>query len=255
MSPKISFLNTNIHNLSMRDTLDLVEQAIVENRQLHHAAVNASVLVSLQKDNDLRKSINSADIVNVDGQAVVWASKFLGVPLKERVAGPDLMANLIELAHKKKYKIYLLGAKDEVVSKLVDIYKEKYSPSIIAGYRNGYFQEEDEPDIVKDIVDSGAQMLFVAITSPKKENFLHKYKKALSKVNFIMGVGGSFDVFAGKIKRAPQWMQKSGLEWFYRFLQEPKRMWKRYLVGNTKFIMLVFKEKFFNGSAKENSRP
>ncbi|HBY68286.1 MAG: glycosyltransferase [Flavobacteriaceae bacterium] len=253
MSPQISFLNTTIDNLSMQDTLKMVEQAIVENKQLHHAAVNASVLVDLQKDNELRKSVNSADIVNVDGQAVVWASKFLGSPLKERVAGPDLMANLIELAYKENYKIYLLGAKEEVVSKLVAIYKEKYSPSIIAGYRNGYFQDEDEGAIVDDIVNSGAQMLFVAITSPKKETFLHKHKKSLSKVNFIMGVGGSFDVFAGKTKRAPQWMQKSGFEWFYRFLQEPKRMWKRYLVGNTEFIMLVLREKYFKKTKKNSS--
>jgi len=244
MSPKINLLNANIHNLSMQGTLAMVEQAIAENKQLHHVAVNAATMVSLQKDKELCEIINSADIVNADGQAVVWASKFLGMPLQERVAGPDLMANLVELAHQKKHKIYLLGAKEEIVSKLVAIYKEKYNQSIIAGYRNGYFSEEEESDIVNDIVDSGAQMLFVAITSPKKENFLHKHKTALSKVNFIMGVGGSFDVFAGKTKRAPLWMQKSGMEWFYRFIQEPKRMWKRYLVGNTKFLFLVLKEKF-----------
>src|SRR5690606_170415 len=244
MSPKISLLKTDIHNLSMQDTLELVEQAIAENKQLHHMVVNAGKLVTLQKDNELRESVNSADIINADGQAVVWASKFLGVPLKERVAGIDLMANLVELAHKKNYKVYLLGAKEEVVSKLAEIYKEKYNTSIIAGFRNGYFSENDECDIVNDIVNSGAQMLFVAITSPKKENFLHKHKEALSTVNFIMGVGGSFDVFAGKTKRAPLWMQKIGMEWFYRFLQEPKRMWKRYRIGNTKFLFLVLKEKF-----------
>lgn len=228
----------------MQDTLALVEKAIAENKQLHHMVVNAGKLVILQKDNALRESVNSADIINADGQAVVWASKFLGVPLKERVAGIDLMASLVELAHKKDYKIYLLGAKEKVVSKLVDIYKKKYNSPIIAGFRNGYFSEEDECEIVNDIVSSGAQMLFVAMTSPKKENFLHKHKTALSKVNFIMGVGGSFDVFAGKTKRAPLWMQKMGMEWFYRFLQEPKRMWKRYLIGNTKFLFLVLKEKF-----------
>jgi len=244
MSPKISLLKINIHNLSMQDTLSLVEQAITENKQLHHMVVNAGKLVTLQKDNELRESVNSADIINADGQAVVWASKFLGVPLKERVAGIDLMANLVQLAHKQNYKIYLLGAKEDTVSKLVDIYKEKYNPSIIAGYRNGYFSREEECDVVNDIVNSEAHMLFVAITSPKKENFLHKHKTALSSVNFIMGVGGSFDVFAGKTKRAPQWMQKIGMEWFYRLVQEPKRMWKRYLVGNTKFLFLVLKEKF-----------
>ncbi len=244
MSPKISLLKTNIHNLSMQDTLALVDAAIAENKQLHHMVVNAGKLVTLQKDKELRESVNSADIINADGQAVVWASKFLGVPLKERVAGIDLMANLVDLAHRKNYKIYLLGAKEEIVSKLADLYKKHYSPEILAGYRNGYFTEAEESDIVKDIVDSGAQMLFVAITSPKKENFLFRHKTQLSSVNFIMGVGGSFDIFAGKTKRAPLWMQKIGMEWFYRFLQEPKRMWKRYLVGNTKFLFLVLKEKF-----------
>ncbi|PKP24556.1 MAG: glycosyltransferase [Bacteroidetes bacterium HGW-Bacteroidetes-2] len=244
MSPKIDLLKTHIHNLSMQETLALVENAIVENRQVHHMVVNAGKLVSIQKNNELLESVNSADIINADGQAVVWASKFLGVPLKERVAGIDLMENLVEMAHKKKFKIYLLGANEEVVSKLAAIYKEKYSPNLIAGYRNGYFLEEEEIDIVSDIVTSKAQMLFVAITSPKKENFLHKHKTALSSVNFIMGVGGSFDVFAGKTKRAPLWIQKIGMEWFYRFLQEPKRMWKRYLIGNTKFLFLVLKEKF-----------
>ena len=244
MSPKIDLLKTHIHNLSMQETLALVENAIVENRQVHHMVVNAGKLVSIQKNNELLESVNSADIINADGQAVVWASKFLGVPLKERVAGIDLMENLVELAHKKKFKIYLLGANEEVVSKLVTIYKEKYSSNLIAGYRNGYFSEEQEYEIVTDIVTSKTQMLFVAITSPKKENFLHKHKTALSSVNFIMGVGGSFDVFAGKTKRAPLWIQKIGMEWFYRFLQEPKRMWKRYLVGNTKFLFLVLKEKF-----------
>ncbi len=228
----------------MQDTLALVEQAIAENKQLHHMVVNASKLVTLQKDNELRESVNSADIINADGQAVVWASKFLGVPLKERVAGIDLMANLIAMAHQKNYKIFLLGAKEEIVSKLASIYTTQYSPEILAGYRNGYFAEEQEDTIVNDIVNSGAHMLFVAITSPKKENFLYRHKAQLSRVNFIMGVGGSFDVFAGKTKRAPQWMQKIGMEWFYRFLQEPKRMWKRYLVGNTKFLFLVLKEKF-----------
>jgi N-acetylglucosaminyldiphosphoundecaprenol N-acetyl-beta-D-mannosaminyltransferase len=244
MSPKISLLKTNIHNLSMQDTLALVEQAIAENKQLHHMVVNAGKLVILQKDDELRESVNSADIINADGQAVVWASKFLGVPLKERVAGIDLMANLVELAHQKQYKIYLLGAKEEIVSKLAEIYTSQYGSEILAGYRNGYFNEMDECSIVEDIVNSGAHMLFVAMTSPKKENFLYRHKTQLSSVNFIMGVGGSFDVFAGKTKRAPLWMQKIGMEWFYRFLQEPKRMWKRYLIGNTKFLFLVLKEKF-----------
>lgn len=243
---KVNFLNTSIDNLSMAETLQRVSESIEKEQQLHHVVVNAGKIVSMQTDEELRKSVNESDIINADGQAVVWASRFLGKPIKERVAGIDLMANLVEMAHQKKYKIFLFGAKEEVVKSVVELYAQKYSPDLIAGYRNGYFAAEEEGDIATQIGNSGAQMLFVAITSPKKENFLYNHREALKNINLIMGVGGSFDVFAGKTKRAPQWMQKIGMEWFYRFLQEPKRMWKRYLIGNSKFILLVFRERFLN---------
>ncbi len=227
----------------MKETISIVEKTIEEKKQLHHVVVNAGKMVQMQKDVQLRESVNNSDIINADGQAVVWAAKFLNKPLKERVAGIDLMENLVELAHKKGYKIFLFGAKEEVVKKVVDGYSKKYNKNLIAGYRNGYYKEKDELEIANQIATSGANMLFVAITSPKKENYLYKYNNELKNVNFIMGVGGSFDVISGLTKRAPVWMQNSGLEWFYRFSQEPKRMWKRYLVGNSKFIYLVFKEK------------
>ncbi len=241
---RISILNTIIDNLSTQETLQIIENSIINGKQLHHVVVNAGKIVDLQSDLQLRKSVNESDLINADGQAVVWASRFLGQPLKERVAGIDLMTSLVEMAHQNKHKIFLFGAKEEIVKEVADIYSKKYSKDIIAGYRNGYFNIEDEQDIAKEIADSGAQILFVAISSPTKENFLYHNKNLLNKVNFIMGVGGSFDVIAGKVKRAPLWMQNAGLEWFYRFLQEPKRMWRRYLVGNSKFILLTFKEKF-----------
>jgi N-acetylglucosaminyldiphosphoundecaprenol N-acetyl-beta-D-mannosaminyltransferase len=227
----------------MEETLSKVEAAIDSKSQLHHVVVNAGKIVQMQNDLQLRKSVNSCDINNADGQAVVWAANFLNKPLKERVAGIDLMQNLVKLAASKKYKIYFLGAEEAVVSKTVAHYSKEFGQEIVAGYRNGYYQTEGEKEVINDIASSKANILFVAITSPKKENFLYKYKKELAAVNFIMGVGGSFDVIAGKTKRAPAWMQDIGLEWFYRFLQEPKRMWKRYLVGNSKFILLVLKEK------------
>ncbi|MDG1269446.1 MAG: WecB/TagA/CpsF family glycosyltransferase, partial [Ulvibacter sp.] len=146
--------------------------------------------------------------------------------------------------HEKKHTIYLLGAKQQVVEEVAARFKKKYNSSIIAGYRNGYFTPQQEAQIAKDISDSNAQMLFVGIASPLKEHFIHKHKEALKNINLIMGVGGSFDVLAGFTKRAPLWMQGIGMEWFFRFVQEPKRMWKRYLVGNTTFIYLVLKEKF-----------
>ena len=153
------------------------------------------------------------------------------------------MEELIKLSEKKGYRVYFFGAKEEVVTKVVDTYKEKYKDLQVAGYRNGYFTEADMPEIVEDMKNSNADILLVAFSSPNKEYWL---EENMDKINipFCMGVGGSFDVVAGKTVRAPKWMQKSGLEWFYRFLQEPKRMWKRYLVGNSKFIAITMREKF-----------
>ena len=244
MSTSINLLGTPICNLTMQETLDMVSNAIQTNKHLHHTVVNAGKIVAMHENPELKESVVNADIINADGQAVVWASKLLGQPLKERVAGIDLMENLVKLAYDKQYKIFFFGAKEEIVKKVVDIYSHQYSPSIIAGYRNGYFRKEDERTIAQQIADSNANILFVAISSPTKENFLYQNKDLLQNINFTMGVGGSFDVVAGYVKRAPLWMQKAGLEWLFRVYQEPKRMFKRYLVGNTKFIKLVIQYKF-----------
>lgn len=240
---RVRILNANIDNLSMQETLQRIEHIILHKKKINHAVVNAAKMVAMQTDLRLKKSVNNCDLINADGLAVVWASRFLGQPLKERVAGIDLMGNLAELAYKKKFKIFFFGAKQEVVSRVVEKYKIKFSKDIIAGYRNGYFNKEEEYEIAKQISESGANILFVAISSPTKENFLYDNKEVLGNVNFTMGVGGSFDVVSGIIKRAPVWMQKTGMEWFYRFIQEPKRMWKRYLIGNLKFIIMVLKAK------------
>jgi len=228
----------------MTETLAKVENAILNKEQIVYADVNADKIVTLQHDKLIQDYFKDATIVNADGQAVIWSAKLFGHNLKERVTGVDLMQRLVELSAIKGYSIYFLGAKEEVVSTLIHKYQSQFGDQIIAGYRNGYFTEQQERDIIDDIKRSKANLLFVAITSPKKEQFLHKYKKDLKEINFVMGVGGSFDVHAGFIQRAPVWMQKSGLEWLYRVYQEPKRMWKRYLVSNTKFILLLFKTYF-----------
>ena len=243
MNNRINMLGSPIDNLSMSETLELVSESIINNKNINQIVVNAAKIVAMHENPELKESVVNADLINADGQAVVWASKILCKPLKGRVAGIDLMQNLVKLAHDKEYKIFFFGAKEEIVKKVVDTYSDKYSPEIIAGYRNGYFKKEEERNIAQQIADSGANILFVAITSPTKENFLYQNREILKKVNFTMGVGGSFDVVAGKVKRAPVWMQNSGLEWLYRVIQEPRRMWKRYLIGNTKFIFLVLKYK------------
>ena len=240
---RISICNIPVDALTMQQTIALIDKAIEEHRPIHHVVINAAKVVNAQKDEALKESIVSCDIINADGQAIVWAASFLNRPLPERVAGIDLMDNLVKLAAEKKYRIFFLGAKENVVKNVVNVYTEKYGKEIIAGYRNGYFTKDDELVIAKQIAESGASILFVAMSSPKKEIFLNTYKH-LIKMPFIMGVGGSFDVVSGLVKRAPVWMQKWGLEWFYRVMQEPRRMWKRYLFGNSEFIYLVLKEKW-----------
>jgi len=240
---RVNILGIPVDKYTMAETIQLIDESIASRIPVHHVVVNAAKLVNAQKDLQLKQSIVNCDIINPDGQSVVWASKFLGKPLKERVAGIDVMSNLVALAHERKYKIFLLGAKEEIVKAVADIYGKQYGEGIVAGYRNGYYKKEDEESIARQIADSGAHMLFVAITSPKKEIFLNTYKDVI-KTPFIMGVGGSFDVISGMTKRAPDWMQRSGLEWFYRVYQEPRRLWKRYFVTNSVFIYMIFKERF-----------
>ena len=246
MKNRVNFIGIPLDNLSMSETLDKIENAIFGNKQIHHCVINAGKVVRMQSDKKLQESVIGADIINADGMSIVWAAWFLGHKIKERVTGIDLMENLVELAHKNKYKCFFLGAKQHVVKNIADHYSEKYSSQIIAGYRNGYFDNEQEKMIIDQIIKSKANLLFVAMTSPKKENFLNKYKAELKSINLIMGVGGSFDVISGEVKRAPLFIRKIGLEWFYRLAQEPRRMWRRYLIGNLKFIIIIFKACFFN---------
>lgn len=239
---RIEIFSIPIDALTMKQTLEFIGEAIRQERQIHHTVVNAGKIVMMQDDQELFESVVNADIINADGQAVVWAARILGKKLPERVAGIDLMENLVAFANDHKYKIFLFGAKEEVVKAVADTYIKKYSPSIIAGYRNGYYQQDEEKQIAEEIARSGAHILFVAISSPKKENFLFRHKSILNNINFIMGVGGSFDVVAKITNRAPRWMQKVGLEWLFRLLQEPRRMWHRYTVGNLRFMLLILKE-------------
>lgn len=240
---RINICNIPVDALTMQETIEIIDQAIQKKNAIHHVVINAAKVVHAQKNEELRKSIVDCDLINADGKSIVWAARLLNKDVPERVAGIDLMENLIKLAAAKNYRIFLFGAKEHVVKAVVEKYAELYGRNLIAGYRNGYYEKKDEPMIASQIADSGADILFVGITSPKKEIFLNTYKHII-KTPFIMGVGGSFDVVSGVVKRAPQWMQDAGLEWLFRVIQEPKRMWKRYLTTNSAFIYLVLKEKF-----------
>jgi N-acetylglucosaminyldiphosphoundecaprenol N-acetyl-beta-D-mannosaminyltransferase len=238
-----SFLSIPVAVITMKEMIGLVDESIQENKRLWYIDINASKAVAMQTDESLFNCLKNCDIVGADGKSIVWASRFLGKTLPERIAGIDIMENLVSLAYQKGYKCFFFGATEEIVQKLVSVYSLKYAPTLIAGYRNGYYKQEEEKDIVKQIVDSKANILFVATSSPKQEMFLCNHKNALNNINFMMGVGGSFDVIAGLRKRAPLWMQKAGLEWVMRLIQEPRRMWRRYLIGNWQFLLLIIREK------------
>jgi len=239
---RISIMGCPMDVATVSETVDVIDHAICKNKFTQHVVVNVAKLVNMQNDLVLSNSIRECDIINIDGMGIVLGARFLGYNIPERVAGIDLFLKLISMSAKKNYPIYLLGSKDEVVRNTASKLRLLYPKINIAGYHHGYFWENEE-EIVKKIKVSGAKLLFVAITSPKKENFINRWKEKLG-VTFVMGVGGTFDVISGKVNRAPLWMQKYGLEWFFRIIQEPRRMWKRYLVTNTKFLIMLVRHKF-----------
>lgn len=230
-----------VSTLTLKETTDYIISMVASGERAIREDLNAAKVVWCQKKGPIRDAVESATIINPDGQSVVWAARILDIPIKERVTGIDLMQELIKRAPAQRLQIYLLGAHASTVSALANHISMQHGEGIIAGFSDGYFSEQDEMDIVKTINDTNPDMLFIGISSPKKEEFVLRNAEKLN-ARLIMGVGGSFDVLAGKTPRAPQWMQDNGLEWFYRFIQEPGRMWKRYLVTNSHFIAIVARE-------------
>jgi len=227
----------------MDETILTIEQYVKERTPRQHVVVNVAKIVEMRNDPYLREIVSSCDLINADGMPVVWASRLLGNPLPSRVAGVDLFQNLVKLCAEKEYRPFFFGAREWVVEKVVEKFKERHPGLDMAGYRNGYYSEEEEPEIAEMIRDSRADMLFVGFSSPRKEKFLNRWMPTM-QVPFCMGVGGGFDIVAGRTKRAPVWMQKTGLEWCYRIYQEPRRMWKRYAKTNPVFVGMVVKEYF-----------
>lgn len=240
--PRITILNTLIDPLSVQETISLVEEYVISKTPLHLMGVNADKINEVNQNERMRQIVNSCGIINADGASVIMAGKYLKKPLPERVAGVDLMQSLVALSEKKGYSIYLLGAKQEVVEKTAKVLMNKHSDLKIVGVHNGYFKEEDWVAIARELKEKKPDFVFVGITSPLKE-YLIEYLQDEGCDSVFMGVGGSFDVISGNIPRAPIWMQKANLEWLFRVIQEPKRLFKRYFFGNLTFIKAVFKEK------------
>ncbi len=238
--PIIEFLQCNMHAATMNATIDVILTRIEQEVFTQHVVVNVAKLINMKSDPALKEAVRACDIINIDGMGVVWGARLCKLQVPERVAGIDLFLNLLKEAANRNLTVFLLGAKPAVVENTVSNLLEDYPELSIAGYHHGYFWDNEE-QVVQKIRDSNAALLFVALTSPKKENFINRWQDKLG-VRFVMGVGGSFDVVAGKSKRAPEFLQRAGLEWLYRVYQEPRRMWRRYLHTNLQFLLLLLQE-------------
>ena len=238
---RLNVLGCSVDNLTMEETLAVVEGFIATGLPHQHVVVNVDKLVKARTDPELRRIINRCDLINADGMPVVWASRLLGTPLKERVAGIDLFEALMARAARRRWRVFLLGAREDVVSGVKSIYEAKYPGLVVAGHRNGYWKDDEDAAVAEEVRAAAADLLFVAISSPKKERFLGRWQ-AHMRVPFAMGVGGTFDVAVGKVSRAPVWMQRAGFEWLWRVLQEPRRMFKRYFIDDAAFFGMLARE-------------
>jgi N-acetylglucosaminyldiphosphoundecaprenol N-acetyl-beta-D-mannosaminyltransferase len=228
-----------IHSATMKESIELACGASRDDPVLY-IDTNAATIVNSQTDKEFQKALRCANMGNCDGQAVVWALKILGHGEIERVAGCDLFQELVKECAARELRPFFLGAKEESLQEMLAVFRARFPLLKVAGARNGYFDDDEEEQIIKVIRNAEPDMLFLGMTSPKKELFMYKHGQELT-VPFTMGVGGSFDIVSGRLKRAPEWMQRGGLEWFYRVIQEPRRLWKRYALTNSVFIFMVFR--------------
>jgi len=250
--PIIRLFGVSMHAWTMEKTVRIIKKRLDDGLFTQQVVVSVGKLVNMQSDPALAESVLGCDIINVDGAGVVATGRMLGIPIPKRVAGTDLFLQLLAMAEQYHHSVYLLGATDQVNEEAVRRIRRDHPRLEIAGYHHGYFRDNEEA-VVRDIAASGAEMLFVGISSPKKENFINKWNKTLG-VKFVMGVGGTFDVMAGRVKRAPPWMQNWALEWLFRVMQEPRRLWKRYLITNSKFLWMMIRGCFDQDCRKNGSK-
>jgi N-acetylglucosaminyldiphosphoundecaprenol N-acetyl-beta-D-mannosaminyltransferase len=242
MMSRHRLLGCPIDPLSLGETVDEIIRRIRENRKpMQHCVVNTYKFLLMQRMPELRDIVHRCDFINADGQSAVWALHLLGRTIKERVTGIDLMDKLVARAAQENLSVYFFGSRPPVVAHVAKHYQQQHPSLRVAGYQHGYYRREgDEQRFTDAIRDAKPDILFVALDSPRKEFFLAKHLTEM-QVPFSMGVGGSFDVIAGHIPRAPLWMQRNGLEWLWRLQQEPRRMFPRYFKSHTTFAWLLLK--------------
>lgn len=240
MNEKVDILGVKVDAVTMSEAVDIVQNFIDKKNPSIIATANAEMILNATHDEDLKKILNSAELVVPDGAGTVWAAHYLGKKMPERVAGYDLVQELMKVAAKKSQKIFLFGAAPGVAEKAKQKAEKLYSGIKIVGVRNGFFTQDDELEIISQIKNSSPDILLAALGVPKQEKWLANHKNILN-VPVSIGVGGTFDVMAGIVKRAPLWMQKAKLEWLYRAIKQPSRVGR--LIALPKFVLKVFAAK------------
>ncbi|MEV0637403.1 WecB/TagA/CpsF family glycosyltransferase [Streptomyces sp. NPDC050619] len=241
MKERQSLFGIELDPLTMDETVQRCLEAVRDGHQLEIGVVNAAKLVNMRRDPRLAQAVAGCDLVLADGQAVVWAGRILRAPLPERVAGIDLFLRLLAEAESAGMSVYFLGARQDVLEQMLRRVAHRFPGLKVGGSRNGYFDDAQQEAIAGEIARSGAQMLFLGMTSPKKEIFTAT-RGARTGARVVHGVGGSFDILAGVTKRAPESWQRWGAEWLYRALQEPRRLGRRYLTTNARFLLMTARE-------------
>lgn len=241
MTARVEVMGSPIDPWDMAETVEATDRMIAAGVFAHLMGVNADKLLQMKDDSWMDGCVRGCEIINADGASMVMAAGRLGCSLPGRVAGIDLMHELCSLAERRGYPIFLLGAKPEVVSKTAEVLLSEFKALKIAGIHDGYFSDAEWEAIAEEVRASGAALVFVGITSPKKERLIEYFRDCGLSGAFV-GVGGSFDVISGNIPRAPLWMQRMNLEWAFRMMQEPGRLFKRYFVGNTRFLRMLHNE-------------
>jgi N-acetylglucosaminyldiphosphoundecaprenol N-acetyl-beta-D-mannosaminyltransferase len=235
------FLGVPVDILSVGETVDLAEESMASHRRCQHVALNVAKFVKMRQQPELWRDVVESDVVGIDGMGILWGCRLLGLKAQERVAGIDLFKEILRLCHQKGFRPFFLGATDSVLQRMIFNLRAEFPNLQIAGWHSGYFRSEENARVVEMIRCSGADCLFLGLPTPRKERLLAQYRDEFG-VPFVMGVGGSFDVLAGAVTRAPLWMQNVGLEWFYRLYQEPRRMFWRYFSTNILFANLLVAE-------------
>ena len=233
----VKILDVPVHPLTMGEAVSVLEESITSGEQAFVVTANAEIIMMCQEDAGYKKIVSQdAQLVLPDGAGAVWAGRHLGYKIPERVAGFDLYCQLLDKAAQKGYKAFFFGGSPGIAEAAKAKSEELYPGVQVVGCRNGYFKEEESQAIIDEINASGADMLFAALGAPKQEKWLVRYREQL-KPKILMGIGGSFDVFAGKMERAPKWMQDASLEWLFRLYKQPSRFMR--MMALPKFVLRV----------------